>query len=1343
MIPDPDPSPQGPPAGYPGGHSGPQPPLSPSPSGGFTPTHTGRRIDRPFIGDYRGVTWNSQALFAALVTLQAPKQNFLVNLISSHDFAMLQETHSTPGAVVTWSPPAGTRYFASHGTSAVAGVGILLTDRFLRNFDPLPEEAHITSTHWEEIEPGRAACLHLTGPEGSLDLLVCYMHTGQARRERSLLRSRIARTLRPATSVLTIMAGDFNYAARTCDRWTKGSPLNPSRDPFNEEVDFMTTVADPFSLYEIHQPDFTHDCAASRARLDRVYTNQHSACQLDRYVSCTALTWQKALSDHRPLSFSRRTPSRGDQTAGPLSQQSLNHPEWASRVQLCLQELEATDTQPSSALRRGILCKRAMRIVSRTVHQEMTAHTPTTTADRLSWVMQFIRAIESHRWGRARHLASSYPDLAALIDLSGNTLHLDPGLNSARDLAVEMARTQLLEEIRDLQAQQPSLSDQQKTNRHQGIATKLRRLRPGASAALSSVQDLTGKICTEPGDIARALADHWSTTFQGQQVDIPMLEAWLRETLPNADRPDPTDPTALPPADSPLWQIRRRDIARAVRLSGNSAPGPDGIPYAAWRKMGQRGIDILWDMTRALTQPDATEALGSAYKDEALGSHDFNLGILCCLPKRPSGNTEEGTPFYAPANTRPLSIVNCDNRLIASAARIRWEAPFNRWVTQLQRGFLPQRSMLANVLDIDFEAMRVSLTCEAGAIVLFDFQAAFPSVSHEFIFRTLRHIGLPPEALQLVTSLYDQNKCLVSALGGLFPGFDMKSGIRQGCPLSPLLFVVVVDSLLRHIQGTLPSATTRAYADDIGLVTEDFMRDLPQLKQIFDRFHRVSGLQLNLPKTAIIPLGDVGPEALRSLVKEVVHQASHHGSPLPEDASSRHRKRPRLIDADTVVQTDQHPHPWAVANFTTWALYLGFATGPGKAHHSWDRPITNLRSRIQLWPWSTLGMQFAAHAYNVFAFPVMSFVAQLERPPKVAMQMERQALAQVVPGPHNWSIPEDLWRLQQCFGFPYKIRSLVHTATAAQLRVALWENRANGGIRLHERCRTLEGLLRAPDYPWRRWQRDDWHSSSHLLVLRQSWDRLRTMQLTPTSLFTEIAGTQRPWTRATSERVKSDTQKTLYAHCLAADPMYGHRRLAHKLERWQLDGNSRILADRVLPRLQDLRKMVPPRVQAAAFSTLWNRWTTTRRFQQVTSPHTGCLLGCAATRDLDSIEHYLRCPVVIEAAKVKLGMHLTPETSWDHLLLAGSVPDGQHAESWWARCALVLYATYRTTNAARHQGAMSPHTAIAALKQAFYEGAKNHAQATRLVDNNGLPGIPGPRRSAAPEQRARAPGNAP
>ena len=107
--------------------------------------------------------------------------------------------------------------------------------------------------------------------------------------------------------------------------------------------------------------------------------------------------------------------------------------------------------------------------------------------------------------------------------------------------------------------------------------------------------------------------------------------------------------------------------------------------------------------------------------------------------------------------------------------------------------------MLANVVDVDVGAMEVSLTQENGALFLFDFRAAFPSVAHEYIFLVLRHIGFPQAMLRFLRALYDRNKCLLSIGGSTLPGFNMSCGIRQGCPLSPLLFVTVAELLTRTL----------------------------------------------------------------------------------------------------------------------------------------------------------------------------------------------------------------------------------------------------------------------------------------------------------------------------------------------------------------------------------------------------------------------------------------------------------------------------------------------------------------------------------------------------------------
>ena len=102
--------------------------------------------------------------------------------------------------------------------------------------------------------------------------------------------------------------------------------------------------------------------------------------------------------------------------------------------------------------------------------------------------------------------------------------------------------------------------------------------------------------------------------------------------------------------------------------------------------------------------------------------------------------------------------------------------------------------MLANVADVDELMMQTALQRPQGAAWFFDFQAAFPSVSHVFLLSALRAAGLPSWLLRFVSYLYRNNECQLSVGGLRHSGFALHGGIRQGCPLSPILFAVAVES---------------------------------------------------------------------------------------------------------------------------------------------------------------------------------------------------------------------------------------------------------------------------------------------------------------------------------------------------------------------------------------------------------------------------------------------------------------------------------------------------------------------------------------------------------------------
>ena len=126
--------------------------------------------------------------------------------------------------------------------------------------------------------------------------------------------------------------------------------------------------------------------------------------------------------------------------------------------------------------------------------------------------------------------------------------------------------------------------------------------------------------------------------------------------------------------------------------------------------------------------------------------------------------------------------------------------------------------MLANLVDID-EAMAMSAcSSEDGGAMFYDFAAAFPSVEHDFMMEVFRAMDWPAWLLNFVSVLYANLRCQIVLGGSRHCGFAISRGIRQGCPLSPLLFAVAEDLLLRRLVQQIPDGTLRAYADDTAFV---------------------------------------------------------------------------------------------------------------------------------------------------------------------------------------------------------------------------------------------------------------------------------------------------------------------------------------------------------------------------------------------------------------------------------------------------------------------------------------------------------------------------------------------
>ena len=205
--------------------------------------------------------------------------------------------------------------------------------------------------------------------------------------------------------------------------------------------------------------------------------------------------------------------------------------------------------------------------------------------DKVGYTMRFVRAAEGGRAGIMRRCLNLYPHLATLVADPMGLVHCGgAGLHAFRQHAVELAREAAINQLADLHGQGARASEEH-NNRRERLFQTLRRLSPGRSTALPAARNARGQVLTDPAEMAAALRAHWSAVFASCRVDRHLLGQWLREDAATG---------GSPPVDSPEWPPRREDVVAAVVASPNSSPGPDGIPFLAWRELGPLATDMLY-----------------------------------------------------------------------------------------------------------------------------------------------------------------------------------------------------------------------------------------------------------------------------------------------------------------------------------------------------------------------------------------------------------------------------------------------------------------------------------------------------------------------------------------------------------------------------------------------------------------------------------------------------------------------------------------------------------------------------------------------------------------------------
>ena len=145
-----------------------------------------------------------------------------------------------------------------------------------------------------------------------------------------------------------------------------------------------------------------------------------------------------------------------------------------------------------------------------------------------------------------------------------------------------------------------------------------------------------------------------------------------------------------------------------------------------------------------------------------------------------------------------------------------------------------------------------------------DFEKAFDTIEWSFIRKTFQYFGFGSNILKWLNLFYCRPESCVLNNGWASDFFEIQRGVRQGCPLSPYLFVLSVEVLAKairenkNIKGIFVNGKEiklSQYADDTTLILDGTKESLRASLKTLDEFYEVSGLKLNDKKTEALWIG--------------------------------------------------------------------------------------------------------------------------------------------------------------------------------------------------------------------------------------------------------------------------------------------------------------------------------------------------------------------------------------------------------------------------------------------------------------------------------------------------------
>ncbi|KAL3686155.1 hypothetical protein R1sor_004177 [Riccia sorocarpa] len=314
-----------------------------------------------------------------------------------------------------------------------------------------------------------------------------------------------------------------------------------------------------------------------------------------------------------------------------------------------------------------------------------------------------------------------------------------------------------------------------------------------------------------------------------------------------------------------------------MEMPKEKSPGLDGVMVEILR--------IGWEFMRE----ECFQMVQSFWDHKKLRGKD-SKGVIKLIPKNDRRHLLQ--------NWRPITLPTTTYKIIAKIIAVRLKDMLPGLIDLQQTGFVAGRNIIDNILSLRLGQEWAQVSDQNVLFVKLDFMKAYDRVAHGFLWDTLGAMGMGEGTVDRIKGLVEGGSSEVHVNGSFTKAITIGRGVRQGCPLAPLLFAMTTQPLMRalreeerrgNIQGLNlgggHSLLHQLFADDTGICITAEEEQFEKLMEVIQEFESASGACLNLQKSIVMQLKP-GPQP--------TWEPQTCADCLGEDSSREGRGRPRM-----------------------------------------------------------------------------------------------------------------------------------------------------------------------------------------------------------------------------------------------------------------------------------------------------------------------------------------------------------------------------------------------------------------------------------------------------------------